>query len=196
MWRIAVVAIAFVACLVAAKNHYKLEAERAVWAAERGRLEETLADLRRASERPSKSTAPSDDELRSAAEKVFGDLQPEPELDRPVYRPAEPGLPYVKEPELRAQADVSWGVVERNNTWHRLSYTVTLRSAVSRTLTVDLNVKVLNTDGLTLKDSDHRNIVLPADGQQVQIRDYMLVSCPACQQIFDVGGDIKINAAR
>jgi len=196
MWRIALVLVTIGALFYAVRVQQQARFEREETARKLEAMQEEIR-AQKPVEREQRADVPSDAELKAAAQKVLGDLvEQETPKGRSYEIDGEPALPVVKEPELRAHADVSWSVTESNNSWHRVSYSITLRSAVDRTLTIDLTAKALTSGGLPIDDKTHRNIILPASGRAVVIADYMLVTCPACYNVFTVGGDINIKAAR
>lgn len=192
MWKVVLALVAILSVFLAVRANNQARFEREATERRIAELEEQVRTTKRNT--APQAGVPTDDEFKEAAKKVLGDLvEPEPKAYE-VH--GEPAIPVVREPELRVTSDVSWNVTERNDIWHRVSYSITLRSAVNRTLTVDVKVKALTSSALPLDDDMHRNIVLPADGRMVVLADYMLVHCPACFQVFTVGGDINIKAAQ
>lgn len=190
MWRVLALLLACGLLLWFLKSRHELEVERAKLEVERAKLALQVAAATTDREPEAPAAVPNDAELKAAVDQVFGDLR------QPAPAPEEhPGLPVVRSPEVRANALVVWQVTEKNQFWHRVSYSFELWSMVPQTLVVDLEANILNNNGLPLAQKSHSNLVLPADGRRIKLVDFYLVSCPACYQVAKVEGAMNIRAA-
>lgn len=83
-------------------------------------------------------------------------------------------------------------ITEKSDLWHRLSYSAELWST-GENLEVDFEVNVVSAKGEIVDRKTHRRIILQANGQHVQVSDFILVRCPSCNQIAGLQTLVRIR---